>query len=53
MSTALDQLISSDVITNVGSYCGVFVGSGLLLGAAAWAVGYVVNFIKDVVKGGF
>lgn len=50
--TALEIYVSPDVIEQLGGYVGVFVSTGVLLGALFGAVGHVVTYIARTVRGG-
>lgn len=44
--------VSVDVINQITDYVAAFLGVGILLAVLAGAIGYVVWFIIEVVKGG-
>lgn len=45
--------VDAAALGEVGGYVGWFVGFGMLIAVMAWAVGSVVTYVIDVVRGGY
>lgn len=48
----MDQYVDVQLFQQVSTYVAPWVGYGMLISVIPWAIGYVVHFIIDVVRGG-
>lgn len=52
VETLLTSWLPPEVIEAIGTYVATYVGTGILLGMLVGAVGFVVTYIANVMRGG-